>query len=362
MKLFVAMSGGVDSSVAALLLRRAGHEVVGIHLRTGVKGGPEDPGSRPRCCGADEAEDARRTAAMLGIPFFVQNGEGAFAGLIDAFADAYARGETPNPCVACNSGIKFGTLLRRARALGADAVATGHYARRVRVEGRWAVARAEDSGKDQSYVLCGLGQEVLEQSRFPLGDLRKTEVRALAREAGIPVAEKPESQELCFVPKGNYREVVRALQPGAFLPGEIVDAEGRRLAGHAGIGGFTVGQRRGLGIPSPEPLYVLDIEGGTRRVTVGPRAALGVREARLGEMNWTGIAPPGGPLEVSAVLRYRARPVAACVQPLAGGGAKLRFHESAWPVTPGQVAVLYRGDWIAGSGRIRRGSSDPGPA
>ena len=362
MKLFVAMSGGVDSSVAALLLQRAGHEVVGIHLRTGVKGGPDDPGAKPRCCGADEAEDARRTAALLGIPFFVQNAEGAFSGLIDAFADAYARGETPNPCVACNSGIKFGALLRRARALGADAVATGHYARRVRQGERWAVARAKDAGKDQSYVLCGLGQKELEGALFPLGDLLKAEVRAFAREAGIPVAEKPESQEICFVPGGDYREVVRELQPDAFLPGEVVDGAGSVLAEHGGIGGFTVGQRRGLGVTAKEPLYVKDIDPATRRVTVGPYGALGVQEAFLDEVRWTGIEPPPGSLELSAVLRYHARPVAACVEPLAGGRARLRFHEAAWPVTPGQIAVLYRGDAVAGSGRIRRGSSDPGRA
>ena len=200
MKIFAAMSGGVDSSVAALLLRRAGHDVVGIHLRTGVEAPGEAPGGRPRCCGADEADDARRVCALLDIPFYVQDAAGAFRGLMDDFADAYARGETPNPCVACNNDIKFGALMERARALGMDAVATGHYARRVRRGDRWALARARDAAKDQSYVLHGLGQEELAAVLLPLGDLEKGEVRRLAREAGLPVADKPESQEICFAP------------------------------------------------------------------------------------------------------------------------------------------------------------------
>ncbi|MGH7162805.1 MAG: MnmA/TRMU family protein, partial [Planctomycetota bacterium] len=220
MNVFVAMSGGVDSAVAALLLKRAGHRVVGVHLRTGVRDAPGGTPAKPRCCGADEAGDARQVAAILGIPFYVQNAEGAFASLVASFTAAYARGETPNPCVACNTEIKFGALLRRARALGMGAVATGHYARLVRRGPRRAVARARDGGKDQSYVLYGLSQEELHRALFPLGDLRKEEVRDLAREAGLPVAAKAESQELCFAPSGDYRDVVRRERPDAFVPGE----------------------------------------------------------------------------------------------------------------------------------------------
>ena len=279
MKVFAAMSGGVDSAVAALLLQRAGHEVVGIHLRTGVKADDAATGSRPRCCGADEAADARRVCALLDIPFFVQNTEPEFGGLIRAFADAYARGETPNPCIGCNTDIKFGALLDRARALGMDAVATGHYARRVRHGGRWAVARARDAGKDQSYVLYGLGQAELERTLFPIGELTKGEVRGLARDAGLPIADKAESQEICFVPTGDYRDVVRPMRPEAFQPGEIVDREGRVLGTHAGVGGFTVGQRKGLALSTGEPMFVVGIRPGTRRVVVAPRAALPRRPA-----------------------------------------------------------------------------------
>jgi tRNA-specific 2-thiouridylase len=351
-KIFVAMSGGVDSSVAALLLRRAGHEVVGVHLRTGVAAEGASPPGKPRCCGADEAEDARRAASLLGIPFFVQNAAREFEALIGAFADAYASAETPNPCVRCNAEVKFGALLRRARALGADAVATGHYARRVRRGGRLAVARAIDRTKDQSYVLYALDQEELERAVFPLGELSKAEVRALAREAGLGVADKPESQEICFVPSGDYRTLVRARRPDAFAAGAIVDEAGRVLGTHGGVGNFTVGQRRGLGLSRNAPLYVLALDPATRRVRVGPREALGAREAVLREMRWSAIPAPDAPLRVEAVLRYRARAFGATVEALPGGRARLVFAEPAWPLTPGQAAVLYDGDVVLGGGTI----------
>lgn len=348
------MSGGVDSSVAALLTQRSGHEVVGIHLRTGVADGPAAPGGRPRCCGADEVADARRVCGILGIPFYVQNTAEAFGGLIASFADAYAEGSTPNPCVACNNDIKFGALLRRARALGADAVATGHYARRVRKDGRWAVARAKDRGKDQSYVLYGLGPDELERARFPLGDLEKDEVRALAREAGFPTADKAESQEICFVPSGDYRDLVRARRPDAFAPGDIVDEQGTVLGRHEGVGGFTVGQRKGLGLARRDPLFVLRIDPATRRVVVGPRASLGVADAVLDGVSWTAIAPPDEPRAVDVCLRYRAAPVRARVQAGADATARVWFDEPAWPVTPGQAAVFYDADAVLGGGRITR--------
>jgi tRNA-specific 2-thiouridylase len=350
------MSGGVDSSVAALLLRRAGHDLVGIHLRTGVRSGPAARGGRPRCCGTEEAEDARRVCARLEIPFYVQNTAGEFAGLITRFADAYACGETPNPCVACNTDIKFGALLRRAGALGADGVATGHYARRVRYRSGWAIARARDRRKDQSYVLYGLRQDELDRARFPLGDLDKREVRRLAREANLPVADKPESQEICFVPSGDYRDVVRERRPDAFAPGAIVDERGRVVGAHPGVASFTVGQRRGLGLAAGEPLYVLRLDAERRQVVVGPRAALGAREAGLADVIWSDSVAPRTPLRVEVALRYRAAPVRATVEETGDGTARVRFVRPAWPITPGQAAVFYDGDVVRGGGRIRRGS------
>jgi tRNA-specific 2-thiouridylase len=358
------MSGGVDSAVAALLLHRAGHDIVGIHLRTGVKADPVAPGARPRCCGTDEAADARRVCARLGIPFYVQNTERDFAAIIRDFADSYAVGETPNPCVACNTDVKFGALLDRARALGADAVATGHYVRRERMpDGRWALARARDRDKDQSYVLYGLSQDELEHARFPLGDLAKSEVRALAREAGLAVADKAESQEICFVPSGDYRDLVRARRPDAFSSGDIVDESGSILGRHEGIGSFTVGQRKGLGIAVPEPLYVLRIEPESSRVVVGPRTSLGVASAHVTGVRWSAIDAPRTPLDVEVVVRYRANPVAATLHPIEGlppaegMGARLSFDKPAWPVTPGQSAVFYSGDRVLGGGTLARACS-----
>ena len=355
-KLFAAMSGGVDSAVAALLSSRSGHEVVGIHLRTGVTADPAAPGEKPRCCGADEAADARRVCGLLGIPFYVQNTERDFTALIRRWADSYADGETPNPCIACNTDVKFGALLDRATALGADAVATGHYARRVRMpDGRWAIARAKDESKDQSYVLYGLTQDELERARFPLGDLDKNEVRALAREAGLPVADKLESQEICFVPGGDYRAIVHEHRPDAFQPGEIVDTAGNVLGAHDGIGGFTVGQRKGLGLGSldlavAEPLYVVRIEKDAARVVVGTRRELGVSEAMVRDVTWTAIDEPNAPLRVQTMMRYRAKTVEAMVVPLAGDRARLSFETPAWPVTPGQAAVFYDGNRVLGGG------------
>ncbi len=352
MKIFVAMSGGVDSAVAALLLRREGHDVVGIHLRTGVKSEGAG-GTRPRCCGADEADDARRVAAILGIPFYVQDAEGAFRKVIEAFADAYARGETPNPCIACNSEIKFGALLDRARALGADAVATGHYARRVHHRGGWAVARARDLAKDQSYVLYGLRPDEILRARFPLGELRKPEVRRIAAEAGLPVAEKPDSQEICFVPSGDYRDLVRGRRPDAFAKGDIVDTLGRTLGAHEGVASFTVGQRKGLKVAAKEPLYVLRLEPEARRVVVGPRAELGAPGCALDAVTWAAGTPPDAPVAVDVCVRYRAAPVPATVVPTGEKTARVRFGRKAWPLTPGQAAVFYEGDAVLGGGTIR---------
>jgi tRNA-specific 2-thiouridylase len=223
----------------------------------------------------------------------------------------------------------------------------------VRQGGGWAVARARDRDKDQSYVLYGLGRRELERVRFPLGDLHKREVRALAREAGLPVAEKRESQEICFVPSGDYRELVRTHRADAFSGGEIVSEDGERLGRHEGVASFTVGQRKGLGLATKEPMFVLRIDAKSRRVVVGPRSSLGVVETRLDRLVWTAIEPPLEPRRVEAMLRYRAKPVAAGVQALPDGTARLRFETAAWPVTPGQAAVFYEGESVLGGGRIR---------
>ncbi len=358
MKVFVAMSGGVDSAVAALLLKREGHEVVGIHLRTGVTSEEAPPGGRPRCCGAEEAIDARRVAGILGIPFFVQNTERDFRAIIQNFADSYARAETPNPCIACNTDVKFGALLGRARALGMDAVATGHYARRVKRNGRWALARARDKDKDQSYVLYGLTETQLQSALFPLGDLTKSEVRKLAQEAGLPVADKAESQEICFVPSGDYRDVVRRERPDSFVPGDIVDEDGNVLGRHRGVAGFTVGQRKGLGVSGKgasrgQPLYVIALAPDTARVVVGPKTSLGVRRAHLDDVVWTATTEPEKPRDFQVALRYRAAPVTAKTSRDGPKRAILDFPEPAWPVTPGQAAVFYEGDVVLGGGRIR---------
>jgi len=327
--------------------------VVGIHLRTGVRGEPAGPGARPRCCGTDEAEDARRVCALLGIPFYVRNAETEFEAIIDRFVKDYAQGETPNPCLACNTQVKFGTLLERARALGAHAVATGHYARRVRHGDRWAVGRAFDRTKDQSYVLYALGPDELAHARFPLGELTKEQVRDLAREAGLPVAGKPESQEICFVPGADYRELVRARLPEALTQrGEVVDLEGRVLGAHSGVAGFTVGQRRGLGVAGREPYYVVALDPARQRVTVGPRSSLGVPSAELRDVRWTAIPPPAGPRTVAVVLRYRATPVPATVSAVGPDRARIEFARPAWPVTPGQAAVFYDGEVVLGGGRL----------
>ncbi len=290
---------------------------------------------------------------LLGVPFFVQNTEREFATIIESFADSYARGETPNPCVACNGDVKFGALLRRAQSLGAGAVATGHYARRVRYGERWAIARAKDRDKDQSYVLYMLDQPELEHARFPLGDLVKSEVRALAREAKLPVADKLESQEICFVPTGDYRDVVREKRPDAFLPGEVVDPRGIVIGRHPGVGSFTVGQRKGLGLDTAEPHFVVGLDPVKRRVMVAPRAELGVSAARVGDARFTAIDAPLAGIDVDVVVRYRAEPVRATVTADGHGNADIAFHEPAWPVTPGQAAVFYDGDVVLGGGRIR---------
>jgi tRNA-specific 2-thiouridylase len=342
------MSGGVDSSVAAALLVEQGCDVIGVTLHLA--------GSASRCCSLDDADDARRVADALGIRFYVANQTEAFREeVMLPFADAYLAGRTPIPCVACNRRFKFQRLVTRARALGAEAVATGHYARLERdpVTGARRLRRGVDPGKDQSYFLFDLGPAELARARFPLGGLRKDEVRARARALGLATAHKPESQEICFVPDGDYAAVVERLRPEA-LPGEgeIVDGAGRTLGRHGGIHRFTVGQRRGLGVAAPQPLYVTRLDATANRVVVGGADDLLATGAELAGVSFvTGTAPPA-PIEARVQVRYRDAGTPAAVEPLPGGRARVRFARPVRAVTPGQAAVFYDGDAVLGGGWI----------
>ncbi len=353
----VAMSGGVDSAVTALLMRERGYRVVGINLRLFS---PEDEDHRANpCCGIPAMDDARRTCARIGIPFYALNMEIEFGqAVIGRFVDEYANGRTPNPCLECNRGVKFRHLVERAKALGADCLATGHYARIVHGDPASGephrLLRAVDPGKDQSYVLHTLNQAQLGYLQFPLGGLHKTETRALARAFDLPVADKPESQEICFVGNRSYADFVAERRPDAVRPGEVVTADGRVIGEHKGFVHHTVGQRRGLGIAAKEPLYVLRLEPVANRVVVGTReqaasAALTATDVALTSGVW-----PDAPFSCEAMVRYRGQLSSATVTPgLAGSGAAaIRFDGPGPIASPGQAVVFYRGDEVLGGGTI----------
>lgn len=342
-KVLVAMSGGVDSSVAALLLRDAGHEVIGVFMRNGVTG---DHSSRS-CCSASDSRDAALVAHGLDMPFYAVDYTSEFAGLIDHFAAEYRRGRTPNPCVLCNQRLKFGHLFSLAEDLGAEAVATGHYARQV--DGH--LYRSVDRAKDQTYYLFGVDRQALGRALFPLGDLTKAQVRERARAAGLTTADKPESMEICFVTSGDYRDVVRS-RGGAGRAGRFVDNSGRVLGNHDGLDGFTVGQRRrlpALGVPH----YVKEIQA-SGDVVLGTADELAGGEAVLRGVNWL-VDPPGPEgLEVQVKIRARSEPAPARVFPVPGAADanRVTFAEPVFAITPGQAAVFYQDDLVLGGGWI----------
>ena len=345
------MSGGVDSSVAAALLAEQGHEVIGLSMQLYDQRGSQTFG---RCCTLDDLHDARRVAAQVGFPHYIVNFEEQFQQTVIAnFVDEYTAGRTPIPCSHCNSDLKFATLLDRARGLGSTHVATGHYACVTRDSNdRWHLRRSTDRDKDQSYFLFSLTQEQLAGALFPIGNMPKAEVREHARRLGLLVADKPDSHEICFVPDGDYAAFVEARAPSASRTGTIVDQSGRTLAAHGGVHRFTVGQRKGLGVASPEPLYVLRIDADAGQVTVGPRAALERRTFTASGVNWMTPAPPGAWLAASAQVRHRHRAATGRVRALDMRRAEFEFDEPQQAITPGQAAVFYDGDVVLGGGWI----------
>jgi tRNA-specific 2-thiouridylase len=360
----VAMSGGVDSSTAAALLVRQGHRVLGLTMQLwNQRRLPElaGVGATGRCCSLDDVYDARRVAEQLGIPYYVLNFERQFEETVVApFVREYLAGRTPIPCTLCNNHVKFDGFLETASALGAGQIATGHYARirRDPATGRYQMLRGVDEGKDQTYFLFGLTQEQLARTLFPLGGMTKPEVREQARALGLAVAEKNDSQEICFVPNGDYAAFLEAYLRAKGVPeertaGEIVDTAGRRLGAHNGVHHFTVGQRRGLGIATGEPLYVIATEPAAQRVVVGTNEDLLRSRFFARQVNWVSIAGLDEPLEARVKIRNKHAAAAATLHP-AGDPARVevRFHESQRAVTPGQAAVFYRDDVVLGGGWI----------
>lgn len=359
-RVVVGMSGGVDSAVAAALLKEQGYDVIGVTLNLSPRLDGEEAWERDdSCCGLSAAEDARRVADRLGIPHYVLNFRDVFAEKVIAnFLDEYRRGRTPNPCIRCNDHIKFGTVLLKARALDAELVATGHYAR-VETDpdtGRRILRKAIDCRKDQSYVLYVLTQEELQRTLFPLGHLTKLETRELARKLSLPVANKPESQEICFVSERRYGDFLARLAPDIAQPGPIVDLEGKVIGEHRGVAFYTIGQRRGLGLVSREPLYVVDVDAASRTIVVGPEEALYDRELIADEANLVSVADLSTPRLVKARIRYRMTDADAFVSQPSPGVLQVRFREPQRAITPGQAVVCYADDVVVCGGTISRTS------
>ncbi len=354
-RVVVAMSGGVDSSVTAALLKEQGYEVIGVTMQLWdkQKAGPAAKEETRPCCTLEDIFDAGRVANKLGIPFHVVNYEKEFCSLVvDEFVDEYFSGRTPNPCIRCNQKVKFELLLDKARSLGADYLATGHYARLERNSaGLMQLLKGEDPGKDQSYFLFTLTREQMSSVLFPLGNLEKQEVRRLAAQYELPVAKKSESQDICFVTDNDYVRFLEKERGTGHLSGNIVDSSGKILGRHQGTYRYTVGQRKGLGIAWPHPLYVLGVDAGRREVVVGHRDELFSEGLTATGVNWT-IPEPDSPMEAFCKIRYRHNPVACRISPLPGNRAEVRFLVREKSVTPGQAVVFYHGDLVLGGGWI----------
>jgi tRNA-specific 2-thiouridylase len=352
-RVLVAMSGGIDSAVSAALLIEEGWDAAGVFMRHGV---PPAPGSRPGkqgCCSLDDAWDARRVADKLGIPFYVLNFEREFDRIVEYFVDEYDRGATPNPCIRCNRDLKFGRLFDYADSIGAERVATGHYARVGERGGRITLRRGVDDRKDQSYVLFPLTQSQLSRCLFPVGGLTKPEVRDLARKLDLRIAEKPESQEICFVPDNDHRNLLKEKLGDRARPGELVTPDGDVLGTHPGHQFFTIGQRKGLGVALGRPAYVIAIDPDRNRVVVGAEIDLRSQEFEVEEVNW--IAPtPAAPIRATVKIRYNGPGAEAVVEAAGPGSARVVFDQPQRAVTPGQAAVFYEGDEVLGGGWISR--------
>ena len=361
----VAMSGGVDSSAVAALLKQQGHTLIGLTLQlwnqrrlSGHDGMPESV--QGRCCSIDDVYDARRVAEQLGIPYYLVNQQQRFeTDVIQPFVAEYLAGRTPIPCTLCNNHLKFDQLLTTARGVGATHIATGHYARNRfdQATGRWILSRPADRSKDQTYFLFGLTQDQLAHTLFPLGEMQKPVVRDLASTAGLAVATKPDSQEICFIPGGDYSAFLRAYldEQDRDMPdtaGELVSPAGEVLGSHTGIHNFTVGQRKGLGLSSPNPLYVLNIDPATNRVTAGTDTDLLSGELTADRVNWIAIPELAAPLRVHVKIRHRHEPAAATLSPAPGGKVHALFDNPQRAITPGQSAVFYDGDDVVGGGWI----------
>jgi tRNA-specific 2-thiouridylase len=361
----IAMSGGVDSSTVAAMLHAQGHTVIGLTLQlwnqrrlAGREGMPESV--QGRCCSIDDVYDARRVAEHLGIPYYLVNAQDRFEDeVVRPFVSEYLAGRTPIPCTLCNNHLKFDQLLATARQIGADKIATGHYARNHfdPARQRWILSRPSDRSKDQTYFLFGLTQEQLSRTLFPLGDLHKPAVREMAADAGLALATKPDSQEICFIPGGSYSQFLKAYldEQGRELPdssGELVSTSGETLGHHDGIHTFTVGQRKGLGLSSPDPLYVLKIHPDSHRVEVGPDTELYSRTLRANRLNWVSIAAPTEPIRVSIKIRHRHEPAPATLRVINADTIEATFDDPQRAITPGQSAVFYQNDEVAGGGWI----------
>jgi tRNA-uridine 2-sulfurtransferase len=360
-RVVLAMSGGVDSSASAVLLKEQGYDVVGLFMRTGAHSNEPDSrkDNKKGCCSAIDAGDARRVADRLDIPFYALDFEREFNRVIDYFADEYLSGRTPNPCVVCNTWLKFGQLWDFGQRLGADYIATGHYARIVRgPTGEAELHKAIDPEKDQSYVLYGIAREVLPKLLFPIGGYRKSDVRELARKTGMTeVAEKPDSVEICFVPDGDHAALIRRRRPELVTAGNVVDESGEVLGEHDGFERFTIGQRKGLGIATDRKLYVLRILPESRTVVLGDREGLMAKGLIASAVNWL-TDMPAGPNRCTAKIRYRHAGSPATVWPTADGGARLVFDESQPAITPGQAVVFYDGSRVLGGGWIESAAND----